>query len=262
MNHPRKTRLLGLLIALTAVAGCGGAAGTFDGGPFLAVLRSGSPPNSVQAYPLVEQSVAAAAALESYTARFEKQERIGGALRPLEEIDVEVRRRPFSVRMTWVGRVDRRKEALYVEGENDDRLRVWAGQLAAPLLLNLAPDSSLAMADNRHPMTRMGLATLARGLLERSDEPHPAPSESFRYLGRTTLDGRPADMVGRAMTAAPAKSSGWLLAGLDAESRLPLLVARYDDAGQLLELYRYRHINPAARLTDQDFDFSRLGKGR
>ena len=259
-----------LVAAAAALSGCAGPA-AFDGRPYLAKLeaiekagRAGAA--DLSAYQLVLAAGQAAARLRAYTARFEKQERLGLLLRPLEEVDVAIREEPLSVHMKWVGRMDRGKEALYVEGENDDRIRVYAGQLPAPMVLNVEPESAAAMQGNRYPITRMGLRTLARGLLRSSGEAEAAPAGSFHRLGRLEMDGRTIEIVGRRMTAASSAAGRppeTLLAGIDLQTGLAVLMSRYGPATggktELLELYRYRRLSLAATLTDADFDFSRVG---
>jgi hypothetical protein len=212
---------------------------------------------------LARQAVEAAGALGVYCACFEKQERIGADLRPAEQMEVCVRESPRAVRMRWVGRVDRGKEVLYVKGENGDRMRVYAGHLLLKLRLDLEPTSEAAMKDNRHPITRMGLATLASGLLLNLGECIAAAEEEFHYLGRALLGERLVDVVGRAASGEDAElPDDLLIYCLDAETQLPALAARYDDLGNLMESYRYSEVCQVSSPPDWVFDFSSLGRRR
>jgi len=285
-RYLRLLALAGCVLAAALSAGCNGSRAAFDGRPWLARLEeaearpdgAGDPGDGRDAYELALRAGAAAARLNEYAARFEKQERVGGRVRPMEEIDAAVREEPLSVHLRWVGRVDRGKEALYVDGENDDRVRVRAGHLPAPVVLNVEPDGALAMKTSRHPITHIGLRTLARGLLQRRDEASPAPPESFRLLGRLTLDGRRVSVIGRrTVTPSPGETPDSLVCGLDDASGLPVFVARYGapseatpsqsgdggagspDGTPLLGFYRYRRVQPGP-LPDGTFDFARLGK--
>ena len=251
------------LAGIALLAGCGekiiGPA--FDGTVYLTRLREEPQGEAgTKGYSLAVLALEAAEALDTYTARFEKQERIGGRLRPLEEVEVTIREDPLSVRMRWVGRIDRGKDALYVEDENDDRLRVYTGHKSVKMRLNLDPDGDTAMKGNRHPMTDMGLLTLARGLLQGAGESAPAAKESFHYLGRSRLLGREVRLVGRRTFAAGDAPPQHVLYALDAERGFPLMAVRYDGDGRLVELYRYRNVNPAVKVPDQVFDFDTVGK--
>ncbi|NIA20718.1 MAG: DUF1571 domain-containing protein [Anaerolineaceae bacterium] len=251
------------LVAIALLAGCGHRVipPAYDGAAYLARLRNEPPGGAgTKGYSLAVRALKAAEALDTYTARFEKQERIGGRLRPLEEVDVTIREDPLSIRMKWVGRVDRGKDVLYVEDRNDDRLRVYTGHKAVKLRLNLDPDSDTAMKGNRHPITDMGLLTLARGLLQGADEAAPAPKESFQYLGRSRLLGREVNLVGRRTFPAAGESHQYMLYALDAERGFPLMATRYDSDGRLVEHYCYSKVAPAADLPEKVFDFDSLGK--
>jgi hypothetical protein len=262
-----------LLAALPQLAGCGDARLAFDGGPWLArldraVAAGTASDESRMAYDLALAAQRAAAGVAAYTARFEKQERLAGELRPVEQIDARVREAPLSVHLRWVGGAAAGKEALYVEDDNDDRVRVRMGHLPAPVTLNLEPDGALALGDSRHPITHMGLRMLARGLLQHRGETSPAPPEAFRLLGRTRLDGRAVDVIGRRVADRADRPADTLIYGIDAGTGLAVFVGRYepaDPAGhgngrrRLLEFYRYRRIDLEADLSDADFDFARLG---
>jgi len=255
-----------LLLLLALLAGCAASPEGFDGARFLAVLTAAersadAGPHDEQAAQLVRDARSAAADVNAYTALFEKQQCVDGRLRPLETVELALREDPFSVRMKWISRVDRGRDVLYVEGENNDRLRVYTGNLPVPAVLDLDPEGALALEGSRYPITRMGLRTLARGLLLYRGESQPAAPESFRDLGSLDLDGRAVRVVGRRMTG---DEPGLLLFGLDAESRLAVMVARYaapsDDCSppQLLDLYRYRRLNLRATLDPAVFDFARF----
>ena len=272
--------LAACVLATAMSAGCNGSRAVFDGRPWLATLdrAEAQADDGRAAFGLALRAKAAAAQLNEYAARFEKQERIGTELRPMEEIDAAVREEPLSVHLKWVGRVDRGKEALYVEDDNDDRVRVWAGHLPAPFAVNAEPDGALAMKTSRHPITHMGLRTLGRGLFQHQGEPSPALPESFRVLGHMTLDGRRVTVIGRrTVTASNDEAPDALVYGIDEANGLPVFVARYgappeatasrnsadgaDHPGNapLLEFYCYRNVRPGP-LPPGTFAFDRLGK--
>jgi len=251
------------LVAIALLAGCGqrGILPAYDGTAYLPRLREEPQGEAAtKGYRLAVRAQQAAIDLGVYTARFEKQERIDGRLRPLEQMEVAIREDPLSIRMRWVGEVDTGKDALYVEDENDDRLRVYTGHRAVKMRLNLDPDGDTVMKGNRHPLTDMGLVTLARGLLHSAGESAPARKESFHYLGRSRLLGRVVELVGRRTFPGGDGPHEYLLYALDAERGFPLMAVRWDTRGRLVELYRYRNVNPAAEVPDQVFDFNAVGK--
>ena len=107
----------------------------------------------------LEAARSAAAAMPGYTAHLEMQEEVGGDLRPVDRIEFKTRREPFSVYMRWT---DSEQEALYVDGENDNRLIVkpTKGLAAFRRVWRLAPDSRMAKQTCRYSITDAGIKNL------------------------------------------------------------------------------------------------------
>lgn len=107
----------------------------------------------------LEAARSAAAAMPGYTALLEMQEEVGGDLRPVDRIEFKTRREPFSVYMRWT---DSEQEALYVDGENDNRLIVkpTKGLAAFRRVWRLDPDSRMAKQTCRYAITDAGIEKL------------------------------------------------------------------------------------------------------
>jgi hypothetical protein len=90
----------------------------------------------------------AAASMPGYSAILEMQEEVSGTLRPVDRIEFKTRRKPFSVYMRWN---ESGQEALYVHGENDNRLIVkpTKGLAAIRRVWRLEPDSRMAKQNCR-----------------------------------------------------------------------------------------------------------------
>jgi hypothetical protein len=95
-----------------------------------------------------------------YTAQFTKQELVAGSLLDEQVIYLKCRHEPFSVYLRWLTG-DAGREVLYVDGLNNGSMIVHAGGWKARLpALTISPDSSLAMAESRYPVTKAGLLGL------------------------------------------------------------------------------------------------------
>ena len=107
-----------------------------------------------------ERAEAVAAALPSYAATLLKRERIGGSLID-SELTMRFRTDPMAVYLKYVTPHDGR-QVLYRRGQNNGLMLVRQTGLAALLgTMSVAPDSALALKENRHPITDAGLASLA-----------------------------------------------------------------------------------------------------
>ncbi len=107
-------------------------------------------------------------ALPHYTATFMKQERLDGAgeIPDMQTMDLKIRHQPFSVYMKWIEGGDRGREVLFVEGENDSKMLVKLGGIKRLLpTVKLDPTEALAMAESRHPVSKMGLLELTNQLI-------------------------------------------------------------------------------------------------
>lgn len=104
-----------------------------------------------------------------YTANFHKQEWLDEAeeLTELQTIEIKNRHQPFSIYMHWLNG-DAGREVLFVEGQHGNKMVVHAGGngLKSKLTLSIAPDSSIAMGESRHPITQAGLLNLAKTMAQ------------------------------------------------------------------------------------------------
>lgn len=138
-----------------------------------------------------ERGLARLARVESYTATFRKRERINGKLGPEQTLAMKVRNRPFAIYLKFLA-PKAGKEVVYAEGHHENKVIAHNGDWTRKIIPRLAvePDSALALADTRHPVTEAGLVHLARKLF------------SFRKLdiddadATTTLD-RTTDTEGK-----------------------------------------------------------------
>ena len=113
-----------------------------------------------------EVTTARISRVEYYTATFRKQERISGKLGPENVLSMKVRNRPFAIYLKFL-RPKAGKEVVYAEGHHDNKVIAHNGDWTRKLVprLAVAPDSPVALADSRHPVTEAGLFHLANRLL-------------------------------------------------------------------------------------------------
>lgn len=199
-----------------------------------------------------------------YTATFRKQERIEGKLGEEQTIEIKVRNRPFAVYFKYLGS-QAGKEVVYAEGRHENKLIAHSSGWSRRLLPRLAvpPTHPLALAENRHPITDAGLATLTRKLLSyrRMDL---LDAEAITVLDRTNgPDGRP---LPRSLHLHYNRKSERPFTRVevlyDAETFIPIEITNYDwpEPGQpnaeplLAEHYAYGDLRLGVNLTDVDFD--------
>jgi hypothetical protein len=104
-----------------------------------------------------------------YRMIMQKQEAIDGKLAPLEIVEVFFRERPHSVALCWLEGARRAERALYVQGENNDKLLVRPkGALARRIVgdvLPIDPEGTEARSAGRYSVKEYGLRKAAERAL-------------------------------------------------------------------------------------------------
>ena len=194
----------------------------------------------------------------NYTATLELQEDLQGTLQPRENIEVKVRRTPFSVYMRWE-RKD--QEAIFIEGRNDNRMLVKPTKALAALrrIWRLDPESRMAKQSCRYPVTDSGLEKLVTRTrlfyATRNDwADHVKCYYSADNVGNVDVT---VFNVHFSRTASLDFSRSRYF--LDERRGLMIGLENYvwtsdGGEGQLAERYVYHSINSKVDLKDEDFD--------
>lgn len=204
--------------------------------------------------------------IEDYTADMCKQERIGGALSEVQEIELKVAHAPFSVYMKWITG-DRGRQLIYVDGKNDNQLLVQLGGIPGRIagLRSLDPQSALAMAESRHPVTKVGLVALAKTLLEyQMADLERGSGFKCQLEDGHEFDGRPCFLyVCEYENASVCDVYRKSVVMIDKEHSLPVCVKNYTwgedvstdrlDEETLVELYSYANLKVKAALEQSAF---------
>ena len=192
---------------------------------------------------------------ESYTAIFHRQERIQGKLADEETIFLKFKK-PFKVYMKWAKEPHKGRESLYIEGYNDNLLKVRERGLAGIMAVNIDPKGALAMKGSRHSVTDSGLEHLVKLLRENWEKGIKAREIDLRGQGEEIVYGRTTNRVEIIFPKNKARSYYCYraLINLDLETKLPIRVHIYDWDDTLLESYGYEAVKLDAGLTEADFD--------
>jgi hypothetical protein len=215
---------------------------------------------------ILASNLRAASRLEQitgYTATFRKQERLAGKLGPEQTLAMKVRNRPFAIYLKFLA-PKAGKEVVYAEGHHDNKVIAHNGDWTRRIVPRLAvpPDSAVALADTRHPVTDAGLVHLSKKLLHYRELDMGDP-DATTVLDRTTgLDGRPRLRSVHTHTRPDGRRPFARVEVLyDPETQYPIEISSYDwpAAGhsgelELAEKYAYDDLNFDASFTASDFD--------
>ena len=186
--------------------------------------------------------------VRSYQCLFIKQERSPSGLGTQEQIRYYFRK-PFSVRMEWTAGPHKGRKAVYVKGQNDDRLLVREGGLLGLITVRLDPHGSTAMRGEHHPITESGIGEALRLIRDNFKRGREAGEVEVELLGEKQQDGRSLKGLRVSFSthaARPyycAKAEVWG----DTENKLPHTIITYDAQGRVYERYVFSQLqlNPS-----------------
>ncbi len=145
----------------------------------------------VIALEVTRAAVAKLEGVKSYTATLKKRERLGGKLTPEMTLAMKVMHKPFSIYFRYI-QPEAGKEIVYATGRHDGKLIAHATGLARLVAPRIAvkPDSPIALAEARHPVTEAGLKALARNLLKYREMDLDDPDDEAALDHAPGPDGR------------------------------------------------------------------------
>jgi outer membrane lipoprotein-sorting protein len=197
---------------------------------------------------------AAYARVESYTARFVRQEVVEGTLRPREEALLTFQR-PRLIYLRWVAGPPAGRQILFVPGRNDDRMLVREpGFFTGLATIVMAPDSARVLRESRHPVTDIGIGHLIERILDTARGAQAAGNLTVRDGG--TVAG--AD--GRERRLELVLSRDWeddchrMALSVSGDAGLPVRATIYDWDDRMVADYAYRELRLNPPLTRADFD--------
>jgi len=202
--------------------------------------------------------------VRDYTATLIKQERIGNELSPEQICFVKVREKPFSVYMNFLAPDNLKgREALYVDGQNDNKLfgHEGTGLLAHLPSQWLLPTSPIAMDGQHYPITELGIANLTRRLIEVGEKDMAFGECQVWRNDDAKVGDRPCISV---TVMHPERRPNFIFhiarIFVDKELMVPLHYEAFDwpekpgDPPPLIERYTYARLKLNPGLTDEDFD--------
>ena len=194
--------------------------------------------------------------VQSYTARFVRQEVVEGSLRPREEALLKFQR-PGRIYLRWTAGRPAGREILFVPGQNGDRMLVREpGLLASLATIVMAPDSPRVLEESRHPVTDIGLGRLIGLILDNTRRAAAAGDLAVRDLGSSVGPEGPGRGLEALLGGQPDRGyyCRRLVLVVGEVSGLPLRAAMYDWADRMVAEYAYLDLRLDPPLSGRDFD--------
>jgi len=200
---------------------------------------------------LLENSLEIARGLMDYQVTLYKRERVGGMLKDEERMTFKWKR-PFSVYIRVEDGKEAGQEIIYVKGENEDKMVVSPGRILGGMTMKIAPDSGIVTRNNRHIITEAGITpTLERIItIITTDAGDPSSPIRVEYHDRVLFQEKPCSLIRVHESSYAYLTEIYLYR----DTLLPAAFISYNEAGDLIESYRYRDYHVNIGLTDYDFD--------
>ncbi|MFN9717254.1 MAG: DUF1571 domain-containing protein [Planctomycetota bacterium] len=198
--------------------------------------------------------------MKGYECTFTKKEVVGSEIIS-QTMAMKVRHEPFSVYMKFV-EPSAGREVIFVDGRNDNKLLIHETGFKALIgTLELAPEDSLVMAENRYPITRAGLVNMLETVIAQWEEEMKYGETDVKYYG----DAKVGEYTCRIIESShpqPRRQFKFQTTRLwtDEKSGMAVRVQQFgfprnkDQKAPIVEDYTFTGIKPEVRLTDRDFD--------
>lgn len=206
-----------------------------------------------------------------FTAEFRKRERTGGKLGGEEVIDVAVKDDPYSVLMVWREGGGAGKGTLFVEGQNEGKMKVWMFRAS---VIDVPPQGMLPKQSARYTIEEFGILKATQKTRKAWVAAKDAGKLETEYLGRRAVPeagGRecyvvrrtcPADQIdpfisgGEAVTVDDKNrrdSFRTVTVYFDCETQLQVGTEQHRHDGELTASYWFRNVNLKPTFDENTF---------
>lgn len=214
-----------------------------------------------RAFRHAEKSRAALSEVKDYTALFTKREVIGGRLTK-QVMGMKCREQPFSIYFQFQSKPEAGREVLFVSGANGGRILVHeTGIKAIAGTVPLPPTDPQVMAENRYPITQVGISKLLDVIVSQWQNEAKYGEPEVKFYPNAKLGEQACLAI---ETTHPQKQKVFRFhitrLYLDKETYLPVRVEQFDwprtpqEKPALIEEYTYTNVKVNVGLRDIDFD--------
>jgi hypothetical protein len=199
--------------------------------------------------------------VKGYACTLWKQERVEGRLNPPEVVQAYFREQPFSVFMRWLEGARSAQCALYVKGQNEDKLLARPPGLLGFRVFARDPGGAEAKRSSRYPITEFGIQIAMRRTLESWKKARARNTLHVEYLGLygVARAGRECYKLHRDRYTPPEEDGiADLVLYIDRENWLQVGSVLRDREGKLIAEYYFRDIKLNPQFAPNQFDPSAL----
>lgn len=205
---------------------------------------------------LLERMERGYANVRDYTALFHRRERVDGEWQP-EEVSFLRFQKPFKVYMRWVSGPPEGREALYVEGANNNKVIVHEARgFSRFFSFLLDPGGRRILEDSRYPFTEIGIGRLIERIGRDARRAWTRGELQLVDRGRTRVEGREVRQIEGILPQdrRAGYASYRMVLKIDETNGLPIQASLYDWDNLIVGEYTYSDLQLNPGLKEIDFD--------
>ncbi len=211
-----------------------------------------------QLFGLLERMEKSYANVRDYTALFRKRERIDGEWRP-EEVSFLKFQKPFKVYMRWLSGPPEGREALYVEGANNNQVIVHEPRgFSSFFTVLLEPGNRRILRESRYSFTEIGIGRLIERVGRDARRAWARGEMRLVDRGKAKVMGKDVRQIEGILPKE--REAGYasyrMVLGIDEETGLPIQASIYDWDDAITGEYLYGDLRLNPGLGEADFDLS------
>ncbi len=199
-----------------------------------------------------------------YEATFAKREVVGRRV-SAHTMHIKLRHKPFSVYLRFY-EPNAGREVIYVDGKYKGHMLVHEpGIKSIAGIIPLLPNSPEALAESRHPITRIGIANMVKGVIDQWEAEMKYGECNVKYYPNAKLGRGPTAVECKVLETShpvPRRQFKFHMTRLyiDKKTGFPVRVEQHGfptrpgASPQVLEEYTYSNIKVNTGLADLDFD--------
>jgi hypothetical protein len=209
---------------------------------------------------IAEQAKQVADGLEDYSANYYKKEIVNNRV-IVHSMSMKIRHEPFSTYLRF-HKPHEGREVIYVKGANQGNLLAHETGLKSVVgTVSLHPESQEALSESKHPITEIGIANMAKHIIEQWKFESKYGECEVKYFPNAKLGDKQACKVIESSHPVPRKQFKFHKTRLyiDKETNLPIMVEQFGFPPQqgaeppLLEVHIYSNVRTDLGMTDIDF---------
>lgn len=192
-----------------------------------------------------------------FVCTFDKAERIGGVVKPEQEIRIKHLAKPFSVAMTWIKQAPIGDKVLYVEGKRGNQMLV---RPKSPLLQAITggsvlrkPTDPAAMSNTLRPVNMFGFGRSLESLIKVYKKAKRNGDLKTAFGGYAEVADRKCLVLIRYLPPKNDYPAYKTVIYIDVDHLVPTCIEGYDWDKKLQCRYIYRDVKFNVGLTPDDF---------